>query len=79
VGLDLKDIRCKVDPATHAFLSGEATGRGVDICEVIREVLDSWRAIRHAAHIATQKRLQAEGLAGESQGSAGQAGNQLKW
>lgn len=79
MALDLKDIRCKVDPVTHAFLCGEAMGKGVDVCDVIRDVLDSWATVRRSAHIETQRYLQAQGLAGAEQGTPGQAGKTLKW
>ena len=79
MALDLKDIRCKVDPVTHAFLAGEAMGKGVELCEIIRDVLDAWTAIRRDALIQTQRHLEAQGLIGEIQGKAGQNMKPLKW
>lgn len=79
MSLELKDIRCKVHPTTHAFLSGEAISKGVDVCVVIREVLDAWASVKHVAHIETQKRLLAEGLIGGPEGIQGHAGKSLKW
>ena len=74
MSLELKDIRCKIHPTTFAFLEGEAKSRGVDKCVVIRELLDAWGNARYVAHMETQRRLEAEGLAGAPQGISGHSG-----
>ena len=74
MGLDLKDVRCKVHPVTFAFLEGEGRSRGVDKCVVIREILDAWANAKHVAHRETQRLLDNEGLAGAIQGTSGHSG-----
>jgi len=59
---------------TFAFLEGEARSRGIDKCVIIRELLDAWANAKFIAHRETQRRLEAEGLAGAPQGISGQNG-----
>lgn len=71
MSLDLKDLRCKVDPVTFAFLEAEARSRDLDKCVIVRELLNAWAESRRAAFMETQRLLTAEGLIGEVQGITG--------
>ena len=61
---ELKDLRLKIDPDTHAVLSAIADAYGKDFGEFAREVLKE-RADRfiHAARLA-DRRMRVEGGAG---------------
>ena len=65
MSLDKLDIRCKLDPRDHAFLSGEAQARGIDICDVFREVIGQWVDYRREAHRITQRLLAVQGHDGD--------------
>ena len=76
MSLELKDLRCKVDPVRFAFLEAEARSRDLDKCVIVRELLNAWAESRRAAFMETQRLLTAEGLLGEVQGIAGRAAQQ---
>jgi len=66
---DLKDLRAKISARTWCFLESRATGR--DMCELVREILGNWAAVRLHAHIEARKLLAAEGEPGIGEGRAG--------
>lgn len=80
MSLEKIDIRCKYDPETVAFIDAEAEARGLERCEVMREILDQWRDAQKRKYIAIQKHCQARGLTGAFEGMTGQGEKKpLKW
>lgn len=68
---ELRDLRCKIPSQLDDVIEAEAAARGIDKCEVVREVLMGWGRIRHSAYMEYQRRLANQGTFGESRGSSG--------
>lgn len=65
---DLIDARIKITLETDIALEAEHQATGRDRSEIAREILSQWAESRMRAYKVMQKRLAAEGLAGESAG-----------
>lgn len=81
MSLELKDLRCKIEPQTWAILEAEARATGRDQCEIVRKVLGDWARVRHTAMIEAHRLLTAEGFAVAERGKPGRGGEhvELRW
>lgn len=68
---ELRDLRCKIPSLLDEIIEAEATARGVDKCDIVREVLMDWGRVRHAAFMELQRRLTHQGRLGDLAGSSG--------
>lgn len=74
MSLDLRDIRIKVSPSTHAWLEAKSRVTGEDISSIARELLDAradseLAVARLADHLMRREGL--PGIAGDDRGSLG--------
>ena len=67
----LKDFRGKITPETDCVLEAMNRVSGKDRSEIVRDILHEWALERLREHSVLHRLLEAEGLAGESQGIAG--------
>ena len=72
----LKDLRAKITSETYAVIEGMHRATGQDISEIVRGVLHGWASERINELSMVHKMLQAEGLPGIPQGTAGNRGEQ---
>lgn len=71
MGVELKDFRGRLTPEAWCALEAEARATGSDQQQLVRDILHDWAMRRiHAASVMA-KLLQAEGVAGEAEGSCG--------
>ncbi len=68
---ELKDFRGKITPETHVILEALSRSSGKERQELVREVLHEWAMNRLHEHSLIDKLMRAEGLVGESKGTAG--------
>lgn len=69
----LEDVRCKVSVEAKCALAAEAEAIGRKEADVLREIVERWASQRlHALNI-TQRRLAAEGIAGQARANEGEA------
>lgn len=80
---ELKDLRCKISVLSACYLEAEARAQGVDKCQLVRGILDSWANRRHGAFMTAQRLLAAEGQSGATEGGPGISGatsaSGLRW
>lgn len=75
---DLHDLRAKVTVQTHCALTAYSRAHGVDVSELVRDILDKW-AVRqiHGASVLVRC-LKAKGETAAAQGIVGN-GAPLDW
>lgn len=76
---DLIDVRGKVSKLGHCALTAYSRAHGVDISEIIRDLVEVWA--RKQAHGSTllQACMKAKGVTAADAGFAGNDGESLDW
>lgn len=69
MSLELVDLRARITPESHCAISARAQHEGVEMSEIVRDVLHQWalREIDRASLL--QRRLRAQGLVVDSKGT----------
>lgn len=76
---ELFDLRAKITVEAQCALAAYARAHEVDKAEVVREVLHKWAVAQIHGATLLASCLRSKGLAGASEGIAGQPGESLDW